>query len=481
MLTACRHRVGDVALLTGSVLSSLSVEHRIALEAIVQACSDGQLTQLAFAVKALKGAKATELEGLLAAELRDRARREVVFGALAPLFQPRLDGVAALTFPPSLYARLWREAKKGEESFLHLLDGVTSSVGEWTVVADRLCAKASGLLRDRPHEIWPDCPRPADGAPPSTPVELAGCFDLAPLARDALARLPVWLDRPNDTQLAGLRLLIEDAQAVSPDGGRRMVDILFAHVPDADRMLRVVTRTSRLADRELILSQSEMGVLVERLLDSVQMRVRRIALMRPQQGEAAMHVVVEDVNWCAGVLAELDISLQVRPDSPWGKSARLARVQVSGQMSGLMKSTQAAVHAALPMRRQVLAGRMKRMAPWLEAPSDGEPIEAAVGLLSAVAAMRGAANIFGCESDRTALKTELTDYLSTWANEALDSIADDEASDPDQALRLVGVAARFLTVIEALEAARAIRRRASAAEMARAAFPASTGASLPRA
>lgn len=33
--------------------------------------------------------------------------------------------------------------------------------------------------------------------------------------------------------------------------------------------------------------------------------------------------------------------------------------------------------------------------------------------------MRGAANVFGCESDRSALTTELTDYLSAWANEAL--------------------------------------------------------------
>ena len=477
MLTGCRHRDGNVAFLTGSVLSSLSVEHRVALEAIVQASSDGQLAQLAMGVKTLTGAKAAELEALVAEEIRDRARRDVAFGPLTPLFRPRADGVPALTFPPALYARLWREARKGEEAFLGLLDGVVATEGEWTLVADRLCAKASAVLRDRPYDIWPDCQRPAEGEPPSTPVELAGCLDLTPLARGALPRLAVWLERPDDTQLAGLRLLIQDCLAVSPEGGRRMIDILFAHVPDAERMLRVVTRTSRLADREAILSHSEMGVLVERLLVSVQARVKHIAVMRPQQGEAAMLALVDDVNWCAGVLAELDMSLQVRPDSPWGKSARLARIQVSGQMSGLMKSAQAAVHAALPMKRQVLAGRMTRMSPWLEAPCQGEAIETAAGLLAAVTAMRGAANVFGCESDRSALTTELTDYLSAWANEALDSIADAEALDPDQALRLVGVAARFLTVIEALEAARAIRRRAAAAETARVARPASTGAS----
>jgi len=366
-----------------------------------------------------------------------------------------------------ILTRVWRQAIQGEEAFLPLLDGAVTTDGEWTLAADRLCAKAAAVLRDRPREVWPEFQRPAEGEPPSTPAELAGCFHLTPLARSALPRLPVWLERPDDNQLAGLRLLIQDCLEMSPDGGRRMIDILFAHVADAERMLRVVTRTSRLADREVTLSHSDMGVFVERLLTSVQARVQKIAAVRPSMGEAAMLGVVDDVTWCAGVLSEMDMSLQVRPDSSWGKTARMARVQVSGQLSGLMKSTSAAVHAALPMKRRVITGRMTRLCPWLEAPSDGEPIEAAAALLAAVAALRGAAVTFGCEADRSALKIELTDYLSTWANEALDSVADGEAENADHVLRLVGVTARFLTLIEALEAARAVRRRAASAEMAR--------------
>ncbi|PSJ19706.1 hypothetical protein CVH10_21450, partial [Halomonas sp. ND22Bw] len=88
------------------------------------------------------------------------------------------------------------------------------------------------------HDVWPEVQRPADDQPPITPPELAGCFDLTPLDRSALPRLPVWLERPDDNQLAGLRLLIEDCMTMSPDGGRRMIDILFAHVADAERMLR---------------------------------------------------------------------------------------------------------------------------------------------------------------------------------------------------------------------------------------------------
>ncbi|WP_312406714.1 hypothetical protein [Brevundimonas sp.] len=448
-------------------MSSLSRAHRAALTAVVQACPDASLAQLGGAVAALPGDKAAELAVIVGEEARDRARRATAFAPLLPLFQARADGVPALVFPPMVLPRVWREAKIGEEAFLPLLDGAATVDGEWTLAADRLCARAAAVLRDRPCEVWPEFQRPPDGAPPSTPAELAGCFDLTPLARTALPRLSVWLERPDDNQLAGLRLLIQDCLAVAPDGGRRMIDILFAHVADAERMLRVVTRTSRLADREVTLSHSDMGVFVERLLASVQARVQGVAALRSALTADAMQTVVDQVGWCAGVLAEMDITLQIRPDSSWGKTARMARVQVSGQLSGLMKSTAAAVHAALPTKRRTIAGRMTRMSPWLEAPADGEPIEAAAALLTAVAGLRGAAVTFGCEADRAALKTEMTDYLSAWANEALDGVADGEVDNPDQALRLVGIAARFLTLIEALEAARAVRRRAATAETAR--------------
>ncbi|HBI19741.1 MAG TPA: hypothetical protein DDY79_10630, partial [Brevundimonas sp.] len=404
-------------------MSSLSPAHRAALTAVVEACPDASLAQLGVAVAAMPGDRAAELAVIVGEEARDRARRATAFAPLLPLFQARADGVPALIFPPAVLARVWRAAVVGEEAFLPLLDGAATVDGEWTLAADRLCARAAAVLRDRSSEVWPDFQRPAAGAPPSTPSELAGCFDLTPLVRTALPRLSVWLERPDDNQLAGLRLLIQDCLAVAPDGGRRMIDILFAHVADAERMLRVVTRTSRLADREVTLSHSDMGVFVERLLASVQARVQGVAALRSALTADAMQAVVDQVGWCAGVLAEMDISLQIRPDSSWGKTARMARVQVSGQLSGLMKSTAAAVHAALPMKRRPIAGRMTRMSPWLAAPADGEPIEAAAALLTAVAALRGAAVTFGCEADRAALKTEMTDYLSAWANEALDGVA----------------------------------------------------------
>ena len=449
-------------------MTALSETQRALLGGLVQRCGDAVLDGLraGFPVEpeAEVGTdgKTAELARLIEDEWRGRRRRDIAFGPLTPMFAAREDGVQGLVFPAGARDRAWRMAAEREADLLPMLDGAGPTEGDWTTVADRLCAAASAAVRDRHGEVWPEASREAR-------EELAGCFDLAPLARRALPRLPVWLERPDDEQAAGLRLLIQDANAIGPEGGRRIVDILFAHVADAERMLRVVTRTSRSAGNELVLSHSEMAVFVDRLLASVSERVLRLGALGPAPDETETMQAVADATWCAAVLSELDMTLQLRPDSPWGKTTRMARVKLSGQLSGLMRSAGSAAHAALPMKRQVIAGRMTRMAPWLEAPAGGEPIEAAAALLGMVTALRGAAVVFGCESDRQRLNTELTDYLTVWANEALDSVGDGDAPDIDRALRLVGTAARFLTLIEALEAARAVRRRAAAAEAARAA------------
>ncbi|MBD3835795.1 hypothetical protein [Brevundimonas sp.] len=444
-------------------MGALSETQRSVLTDLIRRCGDAVLDGLrdGFPVEGSADDRTAELARMIQDEWRDRRRRDTALAPLAPMFAARQDGVAGLTFPPSARDRAWRVAAEREADLLPLLDGAGPTEGDWTTVADRLCAACAAAVRDRHGQVWPDAPREAR-------EELAGCFDLGPLARRALPRLPAWLERPDDEQAAGLRLLIQDANAVGEHGGRRMVDILFAHVADAERMLRVVTRTSRSAGNELVLGHSEMAVFIDRLLTSVTERVARLGVLGSSPGEAQAQAAVADAEWCAAVLSELDLTLQLRPDSPWGKTTRMARVKLSGQLSGLMRSAGAAAHAALPMKRQTIAGRMTRMAPWLEAPTEGEPIEAAAALLGLVTALRGPAVVFGSESDRQRLNAELTDYLTIWANEALDCIADGEAPDVDRALRLVGIAARYLTSIEALEAARTVRRRAATAETARA-------------
>ena len=434
-------------------MAGLSVAHRTALSQIVDRCGDAVLAQLETVARALPGARAAELSTMLRAEALDRRRRQAAFGPMAPMFRARVDAVDSLTFPAAVLGRLWRAVVDREPDLTPSLD---SEGAEADAVADRLCLAASGAVRDRGQEIWP-------GADPAALVELAGCFDLAPLVRRGIGRLPAWADRPDEEQGAELRLLMRDAGTVAPDGSRRVIDILFAHLDEAWRMLRVIVHTSSAAGRDDFLSESEMAVFIDRLLAAVDARVARVAAFKPQAGLQGLETIKADMLWCAAVLNELDMTVQVRPNSVWGKQAKDARVRVAGQLQALLKGVETAVDKVLPTARAQTAGRMTRQVPRLDVPIEGEVVEHARILLSLVAAVRSPAGVFGCEAQRAKLVAALEERLSKHADEALELINGGEAQDEVHAIALVELVAEFLDRIELIEPARTVRRRVAVA------------------
>ena len=441
-------------------MAGLSVAHRSALAALLARCGDPVLKAVAGAVARLPGERATELRALLSDEVRDRKRRSLVFGPLAPMFRARADGVAAMTFPAEVLPRLWRIASEREPHLLPRLDDEDED-SDAVAVANRICQAAASVVRDRPELVWPSEISPdtrEDGL-----ADLAVCLDLAHLARRAMPSIEVWLKRPDGDQLAELRLLVKDAAAIHTDGARRLIEMLFAHLEDAVLVLRIVTRTSGVAEREGFLSASELADFVDRLLDGVAIRAARLGAYAPRLDAEELRAVLRDLDWCANVLAELDVTLTLDPGSLWGKSVRDARLKLADWLSGLMRAAEKAVDKALPLTRVQIVGRMSRMAPQLTAPGRGDDADVALALLRLVGAARGASATFGCESDRRALEEALQARLTDYADQVLLMVNEGEAPDEDHALRLASVAARYLEEIGARDAARTVRRRAAVA------------------
>jgi hypothetical protein len=439
-------------------MAGLTVAHRAALAALLERCPDAMLRTVSAAVGPLAGGRAAELRIMLADEVKDRKRRNLALAPLVPMFRARKDGVAAITFPSQVLPRLWKIASAREPALLGGLDADDPSV---IPVADRICQSAAAVVRDQPDLVWP--PGDDEIARQTGLVDLAACLDLTHLARRGLPSLETWLKRPDGDQIAELRLLLKDCAGVHLDGAQRVLEILFAHLDDAVLILRIVTQTSLAAGREGFLSESELAGFVDRLIAGVDIRAQRIEAFKPRTDLAEVEAVIADLNWCAGVLGELDVTLSLNPQSAWGKSVRDARVAIARRLSGLLRAADKAVEEALPLERVQIAGRMTRKAPRLTTPITGPEAEAALGLLRLVGSSRGPASTFGCESDRKTLVDALTDRLSDHADQALRMINDGEAGDEAHALELVELSARFLDLIDAVEPARTVRRRAAVA------------------
>ena len=438
-------------------MAELSVAHRAVVAQLIEHCPDSLLAQLADMTASVPGDRAQAIAAMMRSAQLDRARRVVALGPILPLFAPRPDGVEAVHFPPQVLARLWPLAAGREPELLPLLDDEDGAA----VIADRIGLAAASAVRDQPDVIWPVTLSSATRA--QGLEELASCLDLLHLARRGLPSLVHWIGRPDGDQQAELRLLVRDTAALQPDGAARIVEILLAHLADASLILRIVTQTSGAAGRQSFLSSSEMAGFVDRLIAGVNTRAERIAAFRPAAGLGGVDGLTADVMWCSGVVTELDVTLSLQPDSPWGRSVRDARVRVAGQLVNLLKISEKAVDTALPMARVQLAGRMTRMAPRLDAPVDGDAMISADVLMRLVGALRGAASVFGCESDRKKLVERVIDRLSTYADEALEMVNGGEAPDENHALKLIEQAAEFLVHLDATDAARTVRRRAAVA------------------
>ncbi|HVL41710.1 MAG TPA: hypothetical protein VM348_06090, partial [Brevundimonas sp.] len=351
---------------------------------------------------------------------------------------------------------LWKAASNREPELLPRLDGEEPSV----MVANRICLAAAAIVRDKPDLIWPG----GDGPARLTGLEdLAACLDLSHMARRGLPSLEVWLKRPDGDQVAELRLLLKDCAGIRTDGAQRVLEILFSHLEDAVLILRILTQTSSAVEQEDFLSASELAGFVDRLIAGVDVRAARIAAFKPAADIAQVKDVMADLTWCANVLGELDVTLTLNPQSPWGKSVRDGRVMIAGRLSALLRAADKAVDQALPWERVQTTGRMTRNAPQLDAPIDGDTVMAARSLLRLVGSVRGPASTFGCESDRKGLVEALTARLTDYADQVLRMINDGEAPDEARAMKVMAFTAQCLDLIAATEAARTVRRRAAVA------------------
>jgi hypothetical protein len=439
-------------------MSQLTTADQEAIRAVLSRCADETLSTVSAATAGMTGTKAAEFRMILKEEVLDRRRQALVFGPLAPMFRPRRDEVAAMTFPAQVLPQLWRLARAREPRLLDRLENDDLQCGD---VANRICQAAASAVRDQPHRVW--SPELEPELREAGLRDLAACLDLAHLARRALPSLQSWLKQPDDDQLAELRLLIHDCGTVHVDGARRLLEILFAHLDDAVLVLRLVTRISGSAKQETFLSASEFADFVNRLLAGVQTRAERVAAWAPSVEAEELSAVLRDLEWCAEVLDEMDVTLDLDPRSEWGRSAREARLVLSDRLSRLISSAEGAVDRALPLVRVKIAGRMTRMAPLVGAPLAGPAMDEALAVLQVMGAVRNVAGTFGCEAGRRTAVEALSLRLTDYADDLLSMIRDQEAPDEEHALGQVGAAARFLEALGAQSPARTVRRRAAAA------------------
>lgn len=416
------------------------------------------------ALRALAGALASAYAGPMAAiremvetELRDRIFCADVFAPIAPLCGPAAEAVGVRGFGSSVLRKLWARLKADEPG---LMAAALDARQDWDrerepeiLPYNALNAAAAALLRREPELVG--CPREAAEA-------LAARLDLAPLARHVLRRLPEWLGKATDERVIALKVLFKDATAISVDATPRLLEMVLAHLPEPWLILRLIAiLTDRASDRYL--ASSELAAFGQNLLDDVDRRVARVRGFDAQSGVAGAMIVAADVTAACAALAELEQSIELSRDGPWGSRLVAARKSLAANVESRLRDVENTVAQALPLQNVKISGRMTRPAPKLAGDPDVKLVERARGLLVLLEQCRTTAAVGGYGALRNQVAEKVAERLNVYADEVLHLLNTGEAPDEARALAYLEIAAEFLGYAEDQKAAQIVRRRAAVA------------------
>ncbi len=299
-------------------------------------------------------------------------------------------------------------------------------------------------------------------ADPALGEQIAAYFDLAPLARTAISRLPDWLGKATDERVAAWKLTLKDATAIAFDATPRFLEIILAQLSEAHAILRLISlATDRASDRYL--ASSELASFGVRLLDDVDVRIARVKAFDPQLGPASAKAVARDVAAACAVLAQMEQDVELSRDGPWGSRVIAARKGLAQAVETRLRDVEGVVGQALPLQTVRIAGRMTRPAPKIQGPPDEKAVDRARTLMTLLDETRSAAAVGGYGALRNAVAEKLSERLTVYADEVLHLVNAGEAPDPALALAYVEIAAEFMGFAQDAKAAQIIRRRAAVA------------------
>lgn len=434
------------------------------VSALLETAPDSAIRDLDMALRADTSAALAPVRAMVRAELSGRGVRDVVLAPVAPLCSPRADGFKQALFPSGALSRVWRALRTLEPrtvavavSSLTLGDQDDGS----PPACDDLCRAAAAAIRNEAPEML-DLVRYLEDFQPGAAAQFASYLDLAPLARSAIKRLPIWLRNMTDEHAAAVRLLFKDADAVAADASPRLLEVLLAQTAEPWRLLRIISAiTHRAGDRYL--SASELAEFCERVLHDIERRVNLVRLFDVDGGVEAGQAAAAAVAVALSEILEFEESLDLNKTGPWGQRISQLKQSLSGLTEGFLKKAPRIVAEALPVQQVRVGGMKLGMEPRLDHPPDARLVRRAMASLAFFDRCRAAAAQGGYGAVRNRAGEEITHRLDSYVEDILALAHGGELEWPDHARAFLEVTADMTALARDEKSAQIVRRRAAAA------------------
>jgi hypothetical protein len=434
------------------------------VRALLESAPDSAVRDLDMALRADTSAALAPVRALVRAELTDRCVRDVVLAPVAPLCSPRTDGFKQAAFPTGALTRSWRTLKALDPQVVaEAVSGLTEATEEGgsPPACDDLCRALAAAIGDGLESVE-GLTRYLEDFQPGAAAQFARFLELAPLARTAIKRLPMWLRTMTEEHAAAVRLLFRDADAIAPDASPRLMEMLLAQTAEPWRLMRVVSAvTHRANDRYL--SSSELAEFCERVLGDIERRVNLLRAFDIDGGPEAGQAAAATVAFTISEILEFEESLELNRQGPWGQRIALSKQSLSGLTESFLKKTPKIVGDALPLQTVRAGGVSLRMEPRLDQTPDPRMVRRAMASLTFFERCRATASQGGYGSVRARVGEEIAHRLDSYIEDILALAHGGELESRDHARAFLEVAADMTALTLDEKSAQIVRRRAAAA------------------
>lgn len=446
-------------------MSALNERQVQIVRTLVQTAPDRVLRSLAEALSGTpNGSAIGQVRLLVERETIDRNLRNFVLAPIAPMCVGGGDHPHRLTFPARVLPLLWqalRSAAPEEIVDLHRFASEPDSRHQMAMVCDRLAALAAESLRARTPGLFAEAAELCDQPRLAGTAALAACLDIAPVVRDAIARLPVWLAQRGGDTNAATRVAYNDAVEIADDAGPRFFEMLAAQLEHPWMVLRII---SAVMDKptERYLAESELGGFGEHVLEDVDAGLAQIAKLDIDGGPEAGRRAAEAADLIVQQVTELENNVDMHRDHGWGRRVAKQRTTLAEAVEARLRDLEKAVTEALPMQAP-RSLRSHHETPRLTAPPDEVVFRRARTLLAFCDALHRTADYGGFSAARNRVIERLGAHIDRYVEEVLELMRHGQAGDPDLASAYLAHAAEFLDVLRGGRAGELVMRRAHAA------------------
>lgn len=345
---------------TGQRTGKLPEHKRALIRQLVRAMPVRALLSLERALGLTEDVLLGDVHDIVSMELEKHDIKAMIFRPYMPMFEGRDDGLSGVQFPVWVLDNLWKALEAHEAALFARLQTAMRGFSQSDPIPPvftELVEVSAQMLRQRPELVLPEG---YDADDQALMAEFAAYLDIYHTAREALRKMPEWLGRLTADKAVAIRILFKDAGRLVEDGGLRWLEVVFANLEDgADIMAFVGIASDRANDR--FLSQSELAVFGERVLDAAEVAQRRLMpLIRTTDRLAeAAEMALQALH----LTQTTEASIELTRDGVWGQRVARIRQAVAAQVEAQIERLQPAIERALPMKAERHHGRVVGATP----------------------------------------------------------------------------------------------------------------------